>query len=350
MSRINHSEINLISDTVTKPSKAMLDFMCQAKVGDDVFKEDPTVIALEEKMARMFGHEAALFCPSGTMTNQIAIKVHTKPLDELLCEKNSHVFLYEVGGYAFHSGIAIQPIDSPNGKLNPSLILENIKANFDWLPNTKLVVIENTGNRTGGICYSLEELEEISQTCKETKLKLHLDGARIFNAIVEKNYTSLQIGQLFDSISVCLSKGLGAPIGSVLIGSTAYIAEARKVRKAFGGGMRQAGFLAAAGIYALDHHITDLKNDHQNAAKIKDVLIKSSYVDTIKDGNTNIVIFDLKKEIKPAEFIQKLSENNIRATAFGKQSIRFVTHRDINSSQIDIVCQTLSELQFGIKD
>ncbi|MBK8736150.1 MAG: threonine aldolase [Saprospiraceae bacterium] len=339
--------INLISDTVTKPCKNMLAAMMSAEVGDDVFKEDPTVMQLEEKMAKMFGHEAALFCPSGTMTNQIAIKVHTKPLDEVICEKHSHIFLYEVGGYAFHSGVAIQPVESIDGKLNSELIIENIKGKFDWLPNTKLVVVENTGNRTGGNCYTLNELNVIKDTCRNNALKLHLDGARIFNAIIEESYTPIQIGEIFDSISVCLSKGLGAPIGSVLISNSDFIKEARKVRKVFGGGMRQAGIIAAAGIYALDHNIPDLKRDHEHANLIKKSLLKNKAVSSIKKGNTNIIIFDLQETMSPQKFIELLMQKNIRATAFGKQSVRFVTHRDVSRDEIDYVCEVLESDVFN---
>lgn len=339
------TEINLISDTVTRPSAAMKAYMMEAIVGDDVFKEDPTVIALEEKLASMFGHEAALFCPTGTMTNQIAIKTHTEPLDELICDKNSHVFLYEVAGYGFHSGLAIQTVDSPNGKLNPDLIKENIKPSFDWLANSKLVVLENTGNRTGGICYSLQEMQDIAACCRNNQLRLHLDGARIFNAIVEEGYSSFEVGSCFDSISICLSKGLGAPIGSVLTGNKKFIAKARKIRKVFGGGMRQAGIIAAAGIYAIENHINDLKKDHLHADQIKKSLQKSKYIKSIKDGNTNIIIFDVIDELNPQVFLEKLLQKNIRATAFGQQTIRFVTHRDISQNQIKIVCDTIENIE-----
>ncbi len=261
--------INLISDTVTKPTPGMLNAMMHADVGDDVFKEDPTAIELEQKLANLFGHEAGLFCPSGTMANQIAIKAHTNPLDELICEINSHVYQYEVGGYAFHSGIAINPIRTEDGKLTAKIISDNIKLSFDWLPNTKIVVVENTGNRTGGNFYTLDELKSISETCKRLGLKLHMDGARIFNAIEEAGYTPLEIGVLCDSISICLSKGLGAPIGSVLIGPEKLIAYCRKIRKVMGGGMRQIGIIAAAGIYALNHHIERLKTDHIHAKRIE---------------------------------------------------------------------------------
>jgi threonine aldolase len=327
--------INLISDTVTRPTQGMLNAMMHAEVGDDVFREDPTVIQLEQKLANLFGHEAGLYCPSGTMTNQIAIKAHTNPLDELICEINSHVYQYEVGGYAFHSGIAINAIRSESGKLNETIIIDNIKLSFDWLPNTKLIVLENTGNRTGGNYYELEELKSISETCNNSNLKLHLDGARIFNAIVEAGYSSFEVGKLFDSISICLSKGLGAPIGSVLVGSEAWINRCRKIRKVMGGGMRQAGIIAAAGIYALDNHVSRLKTDHIHAKRIESCLKELPYIESIKPVQTNIIIFDLIATLSPESFIRQLNANGIHASAFGKQSIRFVTHLDINEEMIE---------------
>ncbi len=327
--------INLISDTVTLPSEGMKEAMYKAELGDDVFREDPTVIRLEEKLASLFGHEAGLFCPSGTMTNLIAIKGHTSPLDEMLCEINSHVYQYEVGGYAFHSGIAVNPIKSENGKLTSNLIEENIKALFDWLPKTSLVVVENTGNRTGGNFYTLQELQAISHTCRHYGLKLHLDGARIFNAIIEAGYTSNEVGKLFDSVSICLSKGLGAPVGSVLTGQASFIQQCRRIRKVMGGGMRQAGVIAAAGLYAIEHNVDRLKEDHRKAKRIETILKQTNYVSSIKPVQTNILIFDLIEELKTESFIRQLNENGIHASAFGKQSIRFVTHLDIHEHMLD---------------
>jgi len=333
--------INLISDTVTLPSPGMLNSMMNAKLGDDVFQEDPTVKQLEDKLAGMFMQEAGLFCPSGTMANQIAIKSHTQPMDEMLCEINSHVFQYEVAGYAFHSGIAVNPLTTDTGNLSSEIIAQSIKASQDWLPNTKLVVIENTGNRTGGTIYSHQELLEISSCCKANKLKLHLDGARIFNAIVEGGYTSYEIGSLFDSISVCLSKGLGAPIGTVLLGKQSWIQKCRKVRKVMGGGMRQTGVLAAAGLYALEHHISRLKVDHLHARQLEACLKNRAYVSKIKPVYTNIIIFDLIPSLSTDSFINQLNKYGIHASAFGKNSIRFVTHLDISESMINEVIEIL---------
>ena len=247
--------IDLRSDTVTKPTKAMLEMMFNAAVGDDVFNEDPTVLALEEKTAKLFGKESALFCPSGTMTNQIAIKCHTQPGDELICDVNSHIYNYEGGGISSNSGVQAKLVQGDRGRITAKHIVDNVNADYDWLTHTALVCLENTVNRAGGSFYDLETIKQIKVVCEKNKLPLHLDGARIFNAIVENNYSTTDIGNQFDSISVCLSKGLGAPIGSLLIGTKPFIKKARRVRKVFGGGMRQAGYLAAAGIYALDNNI-----------------------------------------------------------------------------------------------
>ncbi len=333
--------INLLSDTVTKPTKEMLSAMLDARLGDDVFGEDPTVIELEQMMADLFKKPAGLFCASGTMANQIAIKAHTQPMDEVLCEYNSHIYQFEVGGYAFHSGIAIQAILSSSGKLNANNIVDHIRPSFDWYPTTKLVVIENTGNRTGGNCYHLDEMTEVSSISRKHGLALHLDGARIFNAIIAQGYNSFQVGPLFDSISVCLSKGLGCPVGTVLLGEKEFIQRARKIRKAMGGGMRQVGILAAAGIYALKHHIDRLAEDHRHAKLIAECLSKKAFVHTIKPVETNIIIFELIPECSTALFINELNKNEIQASAFGKHAIRFVTHMDISPQMVEEVCDVL---------
>lgn len=336
--------INLISDTITQPSLNMLKCMMEAETGDDVFREDPTVNKLEEMLSSSFGMESGLFCPSGTMANQIAIKAHTKPLDEMLCEVNSHVYQFEVGGYAFHSGIAVTPIISEHGKLNVELLRINIRPNFDWFPNTQLVVLENTGNRAGGNYYTLEEIQNISIFCKQQNLKLHMDGARIFNAIMEANYTPHELGIYFDSISVCLSKGLGAPVGSVLLGSAGFITNARKIRKVMGGGMRQSGILAAAGIYALEHNVVRLKEDHIRAKKIEKCLQECDYIASIKPVYTNIIIFELKPELSAQQFLQQLKAQNIIAHAFGQNMVRFVTHLDFTEEMLDILLPALRKI------
>lgn len=322
--------INLISDTVTRPTPGMLRAMWAAEVGDDVFREDPTVNALEEKCAAVFGHEAALFCPSGTMTNQIALKVHTRPLDEVICDEMSHIYQYEVGGYAFHSGIAVNLLKGENGILDAKMVEAAVRPRFDWLPKSSLVVIENTCNKGGGSIYTLETIRSIRAVCRKHGLALHLDGARLFNALVETGDNPESIGAEADSISLCLSKGLGAPVGSVLTGSRSFIAEARRVRKVMGGGMRQAGYLAAAGIYALDHHVERLRDDHAHARMLASALAGLPYAANIRPVQTNIVIFDLLPPLTPATFLEFLSKNGIKASAFGPQTIRFVTHLDVS--------------------
>ena len=327
--------IDLRSDTVTKPSKAMLEAMMAAEVGDDVFNEEPTVIKLEEKAAKLFGKEAAVYCPSGTMTNQIAIKVHTQPGDEVLCDATAHIYNYEGGGISFNSGAQAKLIAGERGRISAKQVEESINPTFDWLTRTSLVSIENTANRAGGSYYSLQQMQEIAAVCKKHNLKYHLDGARIFNAIVENDYTTSDIGKCFDSISVCLSKGLGAPVGSVLLGDKEFIRKARRVRKVFGGGMRQAGYLAAAGIYALDHNVTRLKEDHIRAATLANTMKQLSYIDNVLPVDTNIIIFNLNEKLKPEEFVQKLAANGIKATGFGKQAIRFVTHLDFTDEMLE---------------
>ncbi|MCW3085592.1 MAG: Threonine aldolase [Bacteroidetes bacterium] len=334
--------IDLRSDTVTKPTKGMLEAMFNAEVGDDVFGEEPTVNALEEKVAKLFGKEAAVFCPSGTMTNQIAIKVHTQPGDEVLCDTTAHIYNFEGGGISFNSGVQARLLPGEHGRISAQQVKENINPRYDWMTNTSLVCIENTANRAGGSFYSLQQMKEISDVCKQQKLNYHLDGARIFNAIVENDYTPAGIGNLFDSVSVCLSKGLGAPVGSLLLGDKEFIRKARRVRKVFGGGMRQAGYLAAAGIYALDHHVNRLKEDHARAKKLAETMSKLSYIDSILPVDTNIVIFNLNDKLKPEDFVKKLAEKNIKATAFGKQAIRFVTHLDFTD---DMLAQTEAALK-----
>lgn len=326
--------INLLSDTVTKPTPGMLKAMWAAEVGDDVFREDPTVNALEEKCAALFGHEAALFCPSGTMTNQIALKVHTRPLDEVICDEMSHIYQYEVGGYAFNSGIGVNLIRTPNGILDAAMVEAAIKPRYDWLPKSSLVVIENTCNKGGGSLYDMAAIRAIRLVCRTRGLALHLDGARIFNALLQTGDTPAAAGAEVDSISICLSKGLGAPVGSVLIGNQSFITEARRVRKVMGGGMRQAGYLAAAGIYALDHQVERLKEDHDHARQLAAALAELPYVANIRPVQTNIVIFDLITPLTPAIFLDYLSKNNVKASAFGPQTIRFVTHLDVNPEMI----------------
>ena len=336
--------INLLSDTVTRPTPDMLKAMISAEVGDDVFREDPTVNRLEAKIAEMFGKEAALFCPSGTMCNQIAIRSHTNPMDELICESTSHVFRFENGGYAFHAGIAIDTIQGEYGKITADEILPKIKPHADWLPNTRLVVIENTTNMGGGNYYTEAEIKAISAVCQKHGLALHIDGARIFNALVETGSQPAEVARHVNSVSICLSKGLGAPVGSVLTGSRDYIAKARKWRKAMGGGMRQAGYLAAAGIYALDYHIERLRDDHHKAKVMGELLATLPYVGAIRPVKTNILIFDVLPPMTASDFVQKLSAKGIKAAPFGPQTVRFVTHLDFTEAMLEKVLAVLKAI------
>lgn len=327
--------IDLRSDTVTQPTKEMKEAMFAAPVGDDVFAEDPTINQLEEKVAQMFGHEAAIYCPSGTMTNQIAIKMHTSPLQDVICDQLSHIYKYEVGGYANNSGVSVKTVVGDRGRISPKQISDNINPDFDWLPVTSLVVVENTCNKGGGSYYSLEQLTELSKTARENKLKFHLDGARLMNALTESKNTTQEIGNLFDSVSLCISKGLGAPVGSVLTGDKTSIRQARRIRKSMGGGMRQAGLLAAACIYALDNHVERLSEDHQRAKDLGKTLQKLSYVKEVIPVDTNIVIFELEQQLPGSKFIQKLADKNIKAVEFGPQQIRLVTHLDFTELMLN---------------
>jgi threonine aldolase len=336
--------IDLISDTVTRPTKGMLDAMFHAKVGDDVFGEDPSVNQLEEKAANLFGKEAGLFCPSGTMTNQVAIKVHTQPGDEVLCDATSHIYNYEGGGISFNSGVQAKLIPGDRGRMSADQVEESINPGFDWLTRTSLVSVENTANRAGGSYYSLGQIKKISEVCKKHGLKYHLDGARIFNALEETKDSPASTGTLFDSISVCLSKGLGAPAGSVLLGDKEFIKKARRIRKVFGGGMRQAGFIAAAGIYALDNHVLRLKDDHARAKKLGEAVSKCSYVESVLPVESNIVIFNLNSKMTPDIFVKKLAEHNIRTTGFGKQAVRLVTHLDFTDEMLEKTVDALKKI------
>jgi threonine aldolase len=321
--------VDLISDTVTRPTKGMLDAMMNAKVGDDVFKNDPTVNQLQEKAAELFGMEDALFFPSGTMANQTAIKLHTQPGDRIFCDKWAHVYQYEGGGAAFNSGVTCKLIDGDRGMFTAEQLETAIAGRADiHVPFSRLVCIENTTNKGGGACWDFEELINIRSVCEINNLGYHLDGARLFNALVAKNETPKQYGKLFDTISICLSKGLGAPVGSLLLGSKDHIAKALRVRKLFGGGMRQAGFLAAAGLYALEHHVDRLAEDHQKAKEIEAVLKTLSYVKKVEPVETNILIFYVQDDMNADDFIAKMEDKGILLTPMGDGKIRIVTHLD----------------------
>jgi len=329
-------KIDLISDTVTRPTNGMLDAMMRAKVGDDVFKSDPTVTTLQEKAAELFGMEDALFFPSGTMANQTAIKLHTQPGDKLFCDKWAHVYNYEGGGAAFNSGVACKLIDGDRGMFTAAQLRDISAGRADiHVPYSRLVCVENTTNKGGGACWDFEELKKIKQVCLDQNLDYHLDGARLFNALVVKNETPKQYGELFDTISICLSKGLGAPIGSILLGSKEHIAKALRIRKLFGGAMRQAGFLAAAGIYSLDNNIDRLAEDHKKAKDIELVLNSLSYVKKVEPVETNIIIFYVKDYLNADNFIATMAKKNILLTPMGDGKIRIVTHLDFSEEMLE---------------
>lgn len=336
--------IDLRSDTVTRPTPGMLKFMVNAKVGDDVFKEDPSINELEKKVAAIFGKEEGIYCPSGTMTNQIAIKVHTQPGDELLCDVTAHVYNYEGGGIAFNSGVQTKLIHGENGRFTAKQLEQALHPSADWLPHTSLVTIENTSNKGGGSYYQLKTVKEISQVCKKNNLALHLDGARIFNALAETRESPKEYGKICDSISICLSKGLGAPVGSVLLGSAGFIAKARRVRKLLGGGMRQGGYMAAAGIYALNNNIKRLKEDHQRAKHIAKILVNKSYVVNMLPVETNIIIFSLDKFMPLEKFTSALKKDNILVSSISNNALRMVTHLDFNDKMLKVVENSLKKI------
>lgn len=333
--------IDLRSDTFTKPTTGMLEVMFKAKVGDDVFGEDPTVNALESTIASMFKKEAALFCPTGTMANQIAVKCHTQPGNEVICEHLSHVYTYEGGGIAFNSGCQVKPIIGNRGKISAEQILNNLNPEDIHKPITSLVCIENTSNRGGGSCYDFNEILQIREVCNAKGLSLHLDGARIWNALVCKNETPVAYGEVFDSLSVCLSKGLGAPVGSLLIGSSEFIKKARRIRKVMGGGMRQAGYLAAAGLFALENHIERLHEDHTNAHLIAQALSSNDLVSEVYPVETNIIIFELHEKYDSNSFVNKMKENGILCIAISSKQIRMVTHLDISQNDTKKIIQAI---------
>lgn len=336
--------IDLRSDTFTKPTAAMLEAMFKAPVGDDVFGEDPSVNKLEAMASEMFGMPAALFCPSGTMTNQIAIKCHTQPGDEVICDKVSHVYIYEGGGIAFNSASQVKAIDGDRGRITAEQVEEAINPDDVHKARTSLVCIENTANRGGGSCYDFSEIKKIKETSLQHGLSLHLDGARLWNALIAKNETARQYGEIFDSISVCLSKGMGTPVGSLLLGKTDFIKKARRVRKVFGGGMRQAGYLAAAGIYALENNIQRLAQDHQHAKEIATALSKKSFIGRIMPVETNIIIFEITEQYTASEFCKSLSKQDILCLPISATQVRMVTHLDFTKEMLKRLLGVLESL------
>ncbi|MDX2284548.1 MAG: GntG family PLP-dependent aldolase [Bacteroidia bacterium] len=333
------------SDTLTRPTPGMRAAMAAAPVGDDVFGEDELMQQLEARLAELFGKEAGLFCPSGTMCNQIAIRVHTRPQDEVICDRYSHVYLYEGGGIMAHSLCSVALIDGHYGRITAEQVRAAVRPDDQHFPNSALVVLENTANKGGGACYDPAEIAAIRQVCTEQGLALHLDGARIFNALAATGGSPAQYGPWFDTISVCLSKGLGAPVGSVLLGSRAHIARARRIRKFMGGGMRQVGMLAAAGLYALDHHIGRLADDHRRAAVLADTLRSCAWVTDVMPVQTNIVGFRPDPAQMPVEaWLERLRTRGLLGGNFGGGYIRLVTHLDLDDAMLEEAVSVLRSL------
>ena len=337
--------IDYRSDTFTKPTPGMMEAIIHAEVGDDVFGEDPSVNKLEALAADMFGMEAGIFCPTGTMTNQVAIKCHTVPGDEVICDKLSHVYIYEGGGIAFNSGAQVSPLEGDRGRITAMQVIAAINPDDIHRARTSLVSLENTGNRGGGSCYDFTEIQKIKEVCLLNNLKLHLDGARLFNALVAKNETPKQYGETFDSISICLSKGLGTPIGSVLLGKKEFIKQARRVRKAFGGGMRQAGFMAAAGIYALEHHVERLKIDHLHAKLVAEALLKKDFVGKMLPVETNIIIFEVRNDFyTAASLTEALKKYDVLVHPISLTQIRMVFHLDVTEQMVKQTLEAIDSL------
>jgi threonine aldolase len=337
--------IDLRSDTVTQPTDGMKEAMFSALVGDDVFGEDPTVKELERKCADLLGMEAAVFCPSGTMTNQIGIKILTQPYDEVICYKGSHIYKYEGGGLMGNSHVSVKLLDGDRGRLSIEEIKTNINGDDVHNPRTSVVALENTVVREAGSYYSLNQVASISDLARSRGLAMHLDGARFFNAIIETGDDSQEYGKYFDTISICLSKGLGAPVGSVILCKKELEPKARRMRKVFGGGMRQAGFIAAAGLYALKNNISRLKEDHKRAKALGNALTDLSFVASVMPVDTNIIIFELKNTT-PELFLAKLAEHNIKGLAFGHTQIRLVTHLDFDDQMLDKTIEALKKISF----
>jgi threonine aldolase len=337
--------IDLRSDTVTKPSPGMIDAMSSARLGDDVYFEDPTVNQLQDRLAKMFGKDKALFFPTGTMANQAAIKLHTQPGEQVICDKYAHIYNYEGGGVSFNSGVSCKLIEGNRGMISSEQVINAINPpDFYHSPLTTLVALENTTNKGGGACWDFEEIKKIKLVCNDKKLGFHLDGARLWNALEEKSETPDQYGQYFDTISVCLSKGLGCPIGSVLVGNNDIMEKAIRTRKMLGGSMRQVGVLAAAGLYALDHHRKRLVNDHQKAKDIGRVLEGLKYVFNVQTVETNIVIFELERHVDSNYFIENLKSKNILISDMGSGKLRIVTHMDYSEKMHEILLETLDSI------
>ena len=334
--------IDLRSDTVTKPTKGMLDTMLTAEVGDDVYKEDPSINALEQRLADMFGMDEALFFPTGSMANQAALKLHTNPGEQVICDKYAHIYNYEGGGASFNSGISCKLVDGHRGMFTAEQAETSINPpDFYHSPLTSLIAVENTTNKGGGACWDFEELKKLRQVATNHGLGYHLDGARLWNALIVTDQSPKQYGELFDTISVCLSKGLGCPMGSVLIGNNDLMQGAIRVRKILGGGMRQVGFAAAAGLYALDNHFERLAEDHKKAKEIGEVLSKNTSIEKVEPIETNILIFEIKSDVNETDFLNRLSEKGIQIIGMGSNKLRMVTHLNYSDAMHERLLQIL---------
>lgn len=337
--------IDLRSDTVTRPTPGMLEAMMTAALGDDVLGDDPTVNGLQEKAADLFGMEAALFCPSGTMTNQIAINVHTRPGDEVICHSQAHIYVYEGGGIMANSGASVRLLGTPDGLMDAREVEAAIAPDDIHAARTRLVALENTSNRCGGTCLEFSSVQAIGEVAKRHGLAFHLDGARLFNALAETEQTTRDYGATFDSISICLSKGLGCPVGSLLLGSRDFIDEARRVRKRFGGGWRQAGFLAAAGSYALEYHVERLSEDHAKARLLGNCLADQAWVAEVLPVQTNIAVFTLADPSLETAFLTALQDMGVLAIKLGQGKLRMVTHLDVSMEEIGQVCDVITGIR-----
>ncbi len=337
--------IDLRSDTVTRPTPAMRAAMQAAEVGDDVFGDDPTVNRLEDVVADRLGKEAAVFVPSGTMSNQIAVKVHTRPGDELLCDANCHIYCYEAGGPAVLSGVTCRTIDGDSGILDLSQLADKIKPDDQHCVRTRLVCLENTHNRGGGRVYPIEKIEAISTWARQHGLAMHLDGARLWNAVVATGIAARDYARHFDTVSVCFSKGLGAPVGSALAGPRDLIRQARRVRKLFGGGMRQAGVLAAAALYALDYHVERLAEDHHNAQLIARAIADTPGLRLVpREVDTNLIWVEVSPELGPVkDIVGRLRQQGVLVHASGTK-MRACTHLDVSRAQAERAAEAIRTL------
>lgn len=341
--------IDYRSDTVTRPTPAMLEQMFRARVGDAVFGDDPTVLELEKTAADLFGKQGAIFCPSGTMTNQIAIRVHTQPGDQVICDQTAHVYLYEGGGAALHSGVTCKLLPGDGGRFTAAQVEAALQPDDPHFPRSRLVCVENTSNKGGGTLWDLAEIHKIRELCNTRGLRLHLDGARLFNALVATGESPATYGEIFDSISICLSKGLGAPVGSLLLGNREFIHSAIRMRKAFGGGMRQAGYLAAAGLYALENHVSRLQVDHDHAARLREAFVSSRLRGTALPAVTNLVMFDFETPEALQSTIETFAANDILAVSMGDTLLRLVTHLDISEEMVDRTVQVIADLPLPVQ-